>query len=297
MAAKQKKDKKWYQKLRTTYRMVFLNETTFEERFTFRLTRMHVITTLFSLGVIFIVFTFFIIAYTPLKLYIPGYPDSKKQKQLYQMNLTLDSLLQDVQKKNAYYANLKRIIENKDIPTTVKKHDLKTAKRYDTISDKPSKQDRSFRKHFENQVRFSLYFPEKEKNNLFAENGLIQNQNLFIPMNGIITSKFSPQEKHYGIDIVAAHNEAIKSVLDGTVIDAAWTLETGYVIILQHSGNLISVYKHCATLLKQEGDVVKAGEPIAIAGNSGEDSTGPHLHFELWYNGNPVNPIHYINFN
>ncbi|MBN2637531.1 MAG: M23 family metallopeptidase [Bacteroidales bacterium] len=297
MTAKQKNKKKWYQKLRTTYRLVFLNETTFEERFTFRLTRMHVITSLLSLGVIFIVLTYFLIAYTPLKLYIPGYPDGNQQKQLYQMNQTIDSLLQDVKMKNIYFTDLKRIIEDKNLPSNKLKPALKPARHYDTITDRKSKQDSSLRAEFENKARFNLFFPETENNNLFANNTLIQSQNFFKPMNGIITSNFSPLEKHYGIDIVAAHNEAIKSVLNGTVIEAAWTLETGYVIIVQHSGNLISIYKHCATLLKQEGDVVKAGEPIAIAGNSGENSSGPHLHFELWYNGNPVNPTSYINFN
>jgi len=146
---------------------------------------------------------------------------------------------------------------------------------------------------FENQTKFNL-FP---RNEIMAGNVQIYSQNFFKPLNGIITAKFAPLEKHYGIDIVAPHNDAVKSVLDGTVIMAAWTLETGYVIVIQHAGNLISVYKHNAVLLKQEGDFVKAGEPIAIAGNSGEISTGPHLHFELWYNGNPVNPTNYINFN
>lgn len=296
MAEKKKEDKKWYQKLRTTYRLVFLNETTFEERFTFRLTRMHVIIMLLSLGIIFIFLTFFVIAYTPLKMYIPGYPDGQQRQELYQMNKTIDSLMQDMQKKNAYFANLKRIIEDKALPANKTPQATIPAKHYDTISDHISKQDSSFRAAFENQARFNLYFPNAEPTNLFSGNALIQNQNFFTPMNGILTAKFSPLEKHYGVDIVAAHNEAIKSVLDGTVVAASWTLETGYVIMIQHSGNLISVYKHCATLLKQEGDVVKAGEPIAIAGNSGEDSSGPHLHFELWYNGNPGNPTHYIDF-
>ena len=168
---------------------------------------------------------------------------------------------------------------------------------YDTIEDIKSKQDSLLRASFENQAKFNLFFPETEAPNIISGNVLIQSQNFFKPLDGIITSPFNAMEKHYGIDIVASHNEAVKAVLDGTVIISSWTLETGYVILLQHKGNILSVYKHCATLLKQEGELVKAGEPIAIAGNSGEDTSGPHLHFELWYNGSPVNPVNYINFN
>lgn len=295
--APEKKKKNWFNKLRTSYRLVFLNESTFEERFSVRLTRILVITTLLSLAVLFITLTFFVIAYTPLKEYIPGYPDVKQKKELYKLNKTIDSLIVDVKVKSVYLENIKRIIENKP-PLT--KDSIMASKKivdYDTIEDIKSKQDSLLRASFENQAKFNLFFPETEAPNIISGNVLIQSQNFFKPLDGIITSPFNAMEKHYGIDIVASHNEAVKAVLDGTVIISSWTLETGYVILLQHKGNILSVYKHCATLLKQEGELVKAGEPIAIAGNSGEDTSGPHLHFELWYNGSPVNPVNYINFN
>lgn len=297
MATKKKEDKKkWYKKLRTTYRLVFLNEKTFEERFSFRLTRMHVITTLLSLAIIFIVMTIFLIAYTPLKEYIPGYPNINQKRELYHLNRTIDSLMQDSKQKDVYLTNLKNIIENKNVQEVYSKpHKSKTIN-YDTIKDIKTKQDSILRAEFENETRFNLYPTSSDGSGLVSDNVLIQDQNFFVPLNGIITAHFNMMEKHYGVDIVASHNEAIKSVLDGTVILSTWTPETGNVIVIQHSGNLISVYKHCATLLKHEGDLVKAGDPIAIAGNTGELTTGPHLHFELWYNGNPVNPMDYINF-
>ena len=118
----------------------------------------------------------------------------------------------------------------------------------------------------------------------------------FTPLKGAITTKFNTTQKHFGIDIVAGPNEVIKNVLEGTVVIANWTSETGYVIGVQHSNNLFTLYKHNSALLKGVGDYVKAGEVIAIIGNTGEYSTGPHLHFELWYNGSPVNPLDYINF-
>ncbi len=295
--APERKKKKWFHKLRTSYRLVFLNESTFEERFSVRLTRILVITTLLSLVVLFITLTFFVIAYTPLKEYIPGYPDVKQKKELYKLNKTIDSLIVDARVKSVYLENIKRIIENKPPLTKDSITALNKKIDYDTIEDVKSKQDSLLRASFENQAKFNLFFPETEAPNIISGNVLIQSQNFFKPLDGIITSPFNPMEKHYGIDIVASHNEAVKAVLDGTVILSSWTLETGYVILLQHKGNILSVYKHCATLLKQEGELVKAGEPIAIAGNSGEDTSGPHLHFELWYNGSPVNPVNYINFN
>ncbi len=286
---------KWYRKLRNKYRLVLFNETTFEERISFRLSRIQVFLFLLSMAITFVALTFFVIAYTPLKEYIPGYPDVQQKDDLYHLNKIADSLMVDAQQRNLYIQNIKRIIENKEIIETPPEPVEKSIN-YDTITDHKSPQDSMLRVSFENQTKFNL-FPRNKMIPEMAGNAQIYSQNFFKPLNGIITAKFAPLEKHYGIDIVAPHNDAVKSVLDGTVIMAVWTLETGYVIVIQHAGNLISVYKHNAVLLKNEGDFVKAGEPIAIAGNSGEISTGPHLHFELWYNGNPVNPINYINFN
>ncbi len=291
METKPQKEK-WYRKLRNKYRLVLFNETSFEERISFRLSRIQVFVFLLSMAITFVAITYFVIAYTPLKEYIPGYPNVKQKKELYHLNRLADSLLADIQQKNLYIENIKRIIENKN-PQAPPPEPVGPVKNYDTIKDRKSPEDSLLRETFENQTRFNL-FPQSQA---FSKNTAIYNQNFFKPINGIITAKFAPLEKHYGIDIVAPHNDAVKSVLDGTVILSAWTLETGYVIVIQHSGNLISVYKHNAVLLKHEGDLVKAGEPIAIAGNSGEITSGPHLHFELWYNGNPVNPVNYINFN
>ena len=294
--SKRKKDKKWYRKLRVRYRLVLFNETTFEERLSFPLSRLNVISLILSLMVIFFVMTYFVIAYTPLREYIPGYPDIHQKKELYRLGRMADSLLIDIQKKNLYIENIKRVIENRDIVEKMPTPDV-TIKRYDTIEDRKSTDDSLLRANFEKQTRFNLNFNQTRQTAFGEGKMVIQNQNFYKPLNGIITAQFNPLKKHFGIDIVSSHNEAVKSVLDGTVLLSDWTLETGYILVIQHAGNLISVYKHNATLLKQEGDLVKAGEPVAIAGNSGEITTGPHLHFELWYNGNPVDPAVYINFN
>ena len=124
----------------------------------------------------------------------------------------------------------------------------------------------------------------------------ISSFSFFTPLRGIVTGKFEPKSKHYGVDIVSVQNEAIKATLDGVVIFTGWTLETGYTISIQHEYDLVSVYKHNSALLKEQGSFVKAGDPIAIIGSTGEQSSGPHLHFELWYNGVPINPIEIIKF-
>jgi len=162
---------------------------------------------------------------------------------------------------------------------------------YDTITISKSKEDSALRTEIEsqNQYNIGLYNEDKPQNS-------IKNFYFFTPLKGTISNNYSLKEQHYGIDIVASPNDAIKATLDGIVILAAWTLETGYVIAIQHQSNLISVYKHNSVLLKKEGMFVKAGEPIAYVGNSGELTSGPHLHFELWYNGNPVDPKEYISF-
>jgi murein DD-endopeptidase MepM/ murein hydrolase activator NlpD len=124
----------------------------------------------------------------------------------------------------------------------------------------------------------------------------ITNFFFFSPLKGLVTNSFDMKEEHYGIDITAQENEAIKATLDGTVIMSAWTSETGYVIQIQHENNLVSVYKHNSALMKKVGQYVKAGEVVAIIGNSGELTSGTHLHFELWYNGNPIDPQEYMVF-
>lgn len=290
----QKKEEKWYRKLKSKYRLVIFNDQNFEERFSFRLTRLNVLIFVLSLGVVFITLTFFIIAYTPIKEYIPGYPDIDQKKELYSLTMLADSLINDARQKDLYLQNIKDIINGKEVG--VENFDSKTGdKNYDNIVIEKSVEDSLLRAEFENQNSYSLTLNETGDLTSSIQSS-IRSFNFFKPVNGIVTSSFDTKEKHFGTDIVTAPNEAIKATLDGTVINADWTLETGHVIAIQHRRNMVSVYKHNSVLLKNQGDFVKAGEPIAIAGESGELATGQHLHFELWYNGSPVNPEDYIIF-
>ena len=292
---KRTKKENWYKKITNRFRLVIFDDQTFEERFTMRLTTLNILIFVVSTSIVMISITFFIIANTYIKEYIPGYPNIDQRKQLYELNLMADSLLYDIQRKDVYIQNIKNILEDKE-PAEESEEPPISNLQLDTAEMKRSVEDSLLRAEFEYQTMYSLYFSDQEMQDNTSSSS-IRSFNLFPPINRIITAKFNLTEKHYGIDIVTSHNEATKATLDGTVIYGGWTLETGHAIVIQHQQNLISIYKHNSVLLKKEGDHVQAGDPIAIAGSSGEFSTGPHLHFELWYNGTPIDPEEYIIFN
>ncbi len=291
---KSEKNKKWYNKLRAKYRLVIFNEITFEERLSFRLTRLNVLSILFGVGVIFMILTFVLISNTSVKEYIPGYPNINEKRKIYKLNILADSLYKDIQVKNRYIAGIKNMF-NYNPSHSDSSISSNITFNSDTIRNTKSSNDSILRAEFENQSMYNLYFNESGQFDA-SNKSSIKSITFFPPLQGVITSGFNLLTNHYGIDIVTSHNEAIKATLEGTVIFSGWTTETGYVIGIQHSRGYISFYKHNSVLLKKEGDHVSAGEPIAISGSSGELSTGPHLHFELWENGIPVNPEDYILF-
>lgn len=292
------KKERWYRKLRHKYRLVIFHDETFEEKVSFRLSRLNVFIAMVSLAVVLIFVTSYIIAFTSLREYIPGYTDIGLNQRIYEIETRADSLERVFEQKDRYIANIKRIVDGYDadqdsIDAFNNQADVGVSA-IDTIEYSKSQEDSLLRVEFESAERFNLYdqgsiVPESRRRTMKVAN-------FFIPLKGTITNPFDPINKHYGVDIVAKSNDAVKSTLEGTVVFAAWTPDKGYIIGVQHAGNFFSVYKHNAVLLKKEGDFVKAGEAIAIVGDSGELSTGPHLHFELWFNGIPINPGDYLSF-
>ena len=255
---------------------------------------MNVFVALGTLTIILIFLTSILITFTSLREYIPGYTNVGLQKKLYELQIKTDSIEKDLEKSDVFIQNLKDIINGKDLSSDIPLS-KDTLHKYTDIKLKRSPEDSLLRVEVDNQGKYNLYRNENAEN-VRQKNGSIGKELFFVPLKGVITNEFNPSKNHYGLDIVSRENEAIKSVLDGTVILSNWTLETGYTITIQHEQNIISVYKHNSALLKKEGDFVKAGDPIAIIGQSGELTTGPHLHFELWNNGTSVNPKDYINF-
>ncbi len=292
MAEKKKDKKPLFSKLKNKFRLVIMNDDTFEEKASWKLSPINVFVTVGTILISLVFLIIYIIAFTPLREYIPGYADMSMQRRVISMGLKVDSLETGLQAKEIYVNNINSIINGTVGNNDNKGDKTENVQRYDTIKTlKKSKEDSMLRAQIENENKFELSISEPKS---FSNS--ISNFFFFTPIKGTVTNIFDPVEKHYGIDIVAPKDEAIKSTLDGTVVLATWTSETGYVIGIQHSNNMISIYKHNSVLLKKIGNNVKAGEAIAIIGNSGELSTGPHLHFELWYNGTAINPQKYMAF-
>ncbi len=271
-----------------------MTDDTLEERFTFRLSKMNVFIAMGTLTIVLIFLTSILIAFTPLREYIPGYTNVGLTKQLYRLQIKTDSIERDLVNKDQFIQNLRDIINGKDM-TEDKPIVRDSLKRYDNIKIKRSVEDSLLRLDVENQSKYNLYKMETMET-ASQKKASIGGVLFFAPLKGIITNGFDPVQKHYGVDVVSKQNEAVKAVLDGTVLFSNWTIETGYVIVIQHAQNIVSVYKHNSAILKKAGDYVRAGEPIAIVGETGELATGPHLHFELWNDGNALNPKDYITF-
>ena len=278
-------------KLLRKYKLVLMDSQTYEEKISFVITRLGVLVGVGATIVLLIVLTIYLVAFTSLREYIPGYTNLSLPQQVYSLQQKVDSLETESKNRGLYIENLKRILMDDDlfeepVPTYT------STPYYDTITLRHSAADSMLREEYESQTQFTLY-----PSNMFTYPTVnIGNIYFFSPINGIITRQYNPTQSHFGVDIVANPNEAIKSILDGTVIFSDWTLETGYIICIQHQHQLVSVYKHNSSLLKQQGAVVKAGETISFIGQSGELQTGPHLHFELWYDGKPVDPEEFISF-
>jgi len=281
----------FFKRFKYKYRLSIYRDETYEELINIKLTKINVLVLVSSFMIIFTAIVASLIIYTPVREFIPGYPDAKTVLLANKNKILLDSLEEEIRKRDLYFDNIKRIIRGEEPENFI--NNVDTSKKASTTFENDSKEDSLFRKYVEDNYLIAYKNINSIQNEDISNISLI---NFFPPVRGLVTNKFDITKKHYGVDIVASPDEVVKSVLDGIIILTSWTLETGNVIIIQHDFNLISVYKHNAEILKQQGEYVKAGEPIAIIGNSGEYTTGPHLHFELWHKSKPLNPIDYINF-
>jgi len=288
MAQKVKKRKEIKKKLLHKYRLVILNESTFEEKISFKLSRLNVFVTgsLCIIGLIGL--TTLLIAFTPLREYIPGYSSTKLKKQATDLTYETDSLVRVLNNTNRYLDNIRMVLSGDIENNEVNRDSLREQFELDpsTIDLTPIKQDSLLR------AEVAL----EDKYNLFERNTTTNEVVLFPPISGTVSQKYDSQKKHYAVDVVASRETPVKAAANGMVIFAEWTADTGHVIILEHQDGFISVYKHNGSLNKAQGDIVRAGEVIASVGNTGEFTTGPHLHFELWNKGTPVNPLDFIDF-
>lgn len=286
---KKQKEKRIARKLLHKYRLVVLNEDTFEERFAIKLTRLNVFVIASMSAILLISGTIFLIAFTSLKEFIPGYSSTALKRKATELNYRTDSLQQVINLNEQYYASIKRVLTGDVSSVEFNRDSIIDAANIDSgqLNLEPIKEDSILRDIVDKEDKYNVFESSLSNTNFV----------LFPPVNGTISEAYNVKEKHFAVDVVVAMDTPVKATADGTVIFAEWTVQTGYVIIIEHSNELISVYKHNASITKQQGDLVKSGEVIALAGNSGELTTGPHLHFELWNRGYPINPTNFIDFN
>ncbi len=279
--------------LRNRFRFVVLNDETFEEKFSLSLTRRNVWVFLGVVAFTLIFLTAAAIIYTPLKYFIPGFGDYNYRSQILKLQFKTDSLQQEMKGRQIWLENVMSVAEGNIDSTRPKPEVGGNIDKSKIKLNEINADEEELRKQVEEEDNFSLSMNGNQNSGAVDE---VKQMHLMKPVDGYVTDDYNAAKEHYGVDIASKEDEPVKTVLDGKVISAAYTLETGYVIAVQHPNNLVSFYKHNSRIIKKAGSVVKAGDVIAIVGSTGELSTGPHLHFELWHEGKSLNPKDYIAF-
>jgi murein DD-endopeptidase MepM/ murein hydrolase activator NlpD len=287
MAKSDKNKRNW----RDKYRFSIVNDTTFEEVWRAKLTQYNAFLLITFLVLFLIGATVSLLAFTNLREFIPGYPDVTMRRNILMSAIRLDSLERELELRDKYFANMNAIIRGEQPAEIFSMQD--TSGKYGSIRNTTTPEESALRAQVENEERYNVSFRQNPAQPVTS----LAELHFFPPVKGIVSGKYDASKKHYGTDIVAKPRSPVSAALDGTVIFTGWTMETGFVIEVQHPNNIVSVYKHNAGLLKETGDLVRAGEPISIIGDSGEIYTsGPHLHFEIWYKGSPLDPEKHILF-
>jgi len=282
------------ERLKNTYRLVVMNDETFEEVSSYRLSLLNVYVLLSSLLVVMAIVVFLLIAATPLKKYLPGYGSVQQDKEIRELYQQMDEMEKELATHRRYSENFRKILVG-DLETEKEIPEVEEEK-LDTVTEIPRAAilDQLQREAARSEVGEELQ--EGRASNLSPRDVPLEQMYFTPPLRGTVSAKYRPQDDHYGVDILAPKNTPVQAAMDGYVFLSDWTLETGNTIGIQHTNNTITFYKHNSSLLKPAGSYVKAGEAVAIIGNTGTLSNGPHLHFELWYKGKSVNPTDYIEF-
>ena len=282
-----KENKGFFKKLFNDYKVVVSSEDTFEEKFAFKASKINVFVLMLVYSVILISFTISIVFFTELRELVPGYSSSDLLNRAIYLTQKTDSLERQIELNNKFYKSIEDVlsgktdefIERDNIPIDSSLNEK------NVFSISPNSEDSILRNYVDSQDKFNL-----TKNEL-----VIENKMFFSPIKGDITQTFNFEENHFAIDIAADIGTPVKSILDGKILFSEWSVDTGHVIIVDHGDNIVSVYKHNSKSLKEQNDFVQAGEVIAYSGNQGSLSSGPHLHFELWKNGTPIDPEPLLN--
>lgn len=289
--AKKRKKKHWWHNIKFKYRLTIVNENTLEEVLAIYVSKLSGLSLIISLLLILFLFTSLLMVFTPLRNYLPGYMSNELRATIVENALRADSLEQVTEQQRQYVMNIQDLLAGR-----VNMDSVQTMADIDSLREMPVDM---LQEATELEKQYRLQYEEDERYNLTAPRMVTTDTDglkFYRPTRGIISSIFDIENKHYGVDIAANPNESVLATLEGTVLWNAYSLETGYVIALQHKKGLVSIYKHCGALLKEQGELVKAGEAIGLVGTTGVHSNGPHLHFELWNKGEALNPEKYIVF-
>jgi len=274
-------------------KIVIFYDNAYKELSRIHYTNIQIIWSSIFVFILLFIVDFFIISYSPFKYLIPNYPTKEVVNTMKINNIMLDSIRQSLENKNKYITNLIKILKNDSLENyNTKTINMDSGQKFPQIKNVISREDSLLRQEIEEQEMFSANL----KNNGIGSITNLYQINFFSPVKGVISNDFNPNQNHFGTDIVASPNQLVLAALNGTVINASWASRTGYTVIIQHKSDIITVYKHLSNIIVKDGDNVIAGQPIATVGNSGELSTGPHLHFELWQHGTPLNAREYISF-
>lgn len=281
----------FWRRLKHRFRVTVVNDTMYEEIFHIRISLLHVIVGLGFLALLLVLITSYLIAFTSIKEWIPGYPDGNVRSEIIANALRLDSIETELDKRDNFIRSLQIMIGGGEYGTATDTIDsaVGTTTHFDTIIMQITEEELAFRTEIENEERFSLGLGIKPTNKEYYH---------FYPpvSSGYVINSFNEKEHHYGIDVVTKKDAQVMAVLDGVVIFTDWTINTGHVVAIQHANNLMSIYKHNSVLLCKQGDYIRTGQVIANVGNTGHETTGPHLHFEMWRAGTPLNPEDFIQF-
>ena len=302
MENEKKRGRKFIEKSRENYRLIVMNNETFEEVGSYQLSPLNIYMAICAIVATVALLVFLLILFTPIKRYIPGYGNIQEHKEALRLTAELNEIKEDLSAQAAYTENIRKILVGDivEVESQVAAIDTNVVEdMHDSLLNvERIREDELLRKEIELNQQLQNRQAIASSSNLVLNNQPSLKQLYFIPpiSGGTISEPYGPDNKHYGIDLMAPKNTPIKAIMDGFVFTSDWTLETGNTIGIQHANNLISFYKHNSVLLKESGSQIKAGEAIAIIGNTGTLSTGPHLHFELWHNGKAVNPENFIIF-
>lgn len=283
--------KQFKENLKKSYRLVVMNNESFEEVGSYQLSLLNLYAAICAVLVSVVLMVILLIAFTPIKRLIPGYGDAGAFTELLELNKSMDDLeAQFVSNETYINSHRRRVTDDVESQDDMAQPEIDNADVSSAIVDRVQEDD-------ELREEVELLEEKEKRKNPETTNDIPLEQLFFIPpITGRMSEGFMPDKKHYGVDILAPKNTPVKAVMDGYVITSDWTLETGNTIGIQHANGIVTFYKHNSALLKKTGSLVKAGEAVAIIGNTGTLSDGPHLHFELWHKGKPINPIDFINF-